>query len=144
MPEARRDRGLIDTSVIIDLHRIAPAELPLEVTMSAVSLAELVAGPLATDNPQERARRQDRLQRTEATFDAVPFDVEAARAYGRVSASVVAAGHKARGQRAVDLMIAATALASGLPLYTCNPVDFEHLDDLEVVAVSPTKEFTTS
>lgn len=138
MPEARR-RGLVDTSVVIDLGRLDPAELPEELAVAAITMAELAAGPHATDDPIERARRQDRLQRTEAVFAPLPFDAEAARAYGRVYASVVAAGRKARGRRAVDLLIAATALAAGLPLYTCNPADFALIDGLEVVAVAPAR-----
>jgi predicted nucleic acid-binding protein len=58
----------------------------------------------------------------EATFDPLPFDGSAARAYGRVHAA--AAGRTTRGRRALDLLIAATALAASLPLYTCNPADF--------------------
>ena len=98
--------------------------------------AELAAGPHATQDAAERARRQDRLQRAEAVFDPLPFDSEASRAYGRVYAAVVGAGRKARGARAVDLLIAATALTADLPLYTRNPADFRALHDLiEVVAV---------
>jgi predicted nucleic acid-binding protein len=134
--ERRHARGLIDTSVVIDLDAIDPAVLPSEYGVSAVTLAELAAGPHATEDPAERARRQDRLQRAEATFDPLPFDVTAARAYGRVYSAVAAAGRKARGRRAVDLMIAATAVAEGLPLYTRNPDDFDGLADLlEVVGV---------
>jgi len=136
VPDARRARGLLDTSVVIDLERIAPDDLPHELAISAITLAEIAAGPLATDDPREHARRQDRLQRTEATFDPLPFDTAAARAYGRIYASVVEAGRKARGRRAVDLLIAATALATGLPLYTRNPDDFVALTDVDVVAVS--------
>ena len=136
MPERRHARGLIDTSVVIDLDQIAPDELPAELALSAVTLAELAAGPHATADPAERARRQDRLQRAESTFDPVPVDAEVARAYGRVYAAVSAAGRKARGQRAIDLLIAATALAAGLPLYTRNPDDFEGASNLlEVVPV---------
>lgn len=131
MPEGPR-RGVIDASVLIDLERLAPDSLPDEMAISAITMAELAAGPHATDDRVERARRQDRLQRVEATFQPLPFDVAAARAYGRVYASVVAAGRKARGRRAVDLLIAATALAGELPLYTCNPDDFAQIDDLEV------------
>ena len=99
-------------------------------------MAELAAGPHATDDPDERGRRQDRLQRAEAVFDPLPFDGEAARAYGRLFASVAAAGRKARGTRAVDLLIAATALAADLPLYTRNGDDFRALENLvEVVVV---------
>jgi predicted nucleic acid-binding protein len=140
VPEQRHVRGIIDTSVVIDLERLDPGDLPIEVAVSAVTLAELAAGPHATANPAERARRQDRLQRAEATFEPVPFDGAVARAYGRVYAAVTAAGRKARGRRALDLLIAATALAAGLPLYTRNPGDFGELADLlEVVAVQPAR-----
>lgn len=136
MADQRRLRGLLDTSVIIDLERLDPADLPIESAISAITMAELAAGPHATQDPDERARRQDRLQRAEAVFDPLPFDSEASRAYGRVYAAVVAAGRKARGARAVDLLLAATACSLGLPLYTRNPDDFRALDDLvEVVAI---------
>jgi predicted nucleic acid-binding protein len=132
----RHAQGLIDTSVVIDLEQITAVLLPVDVAVSAITMAELAAGPHAASDAGERARRQDRLQRAEATFDALPFDGEAARAYGRVYAAVVAAGRKARGARVVDLLIAATALASYLPLYTRNPADFRSLEDLiEVVKV---------
>ena len=136
MADARHPRGLIDTSVVIDLELIAPDRLPLELAISAITLAELSAGPHATTDPAERARRQDRLQRAEATFEPLAIDAAAARAYGRVYAAVATAGRKARGRRAVDLLIAATALAADLPLYTRNPEDFVGLSELvEVVEV---------
>ena len=136
MAERRDARGLIDTSVVMDLESIDPLDLPREVAVSAVTMAELAAGPHATSDPAERARRQERLQRAEATFDPLPFDAAAARAYGRLWAAVRAAGRKARGGRAVDLLIAATAVASGLPLYTRNPGDFARLSDLlDIVSV---------
>jgi predicted nucleic acid-binding protein len=128
VPETRHPRGLIDTSVVIDLQEIDPADLPVEVALSAVTLAELAAGPHATADPAERARRQDRLQRVEATFEPFPVDAAVARAYGRVYAAVATVGRKARGRRAFDLLIAATALAAELPLYTRNPNDFGELD----------------
>jgi len=135
--EPRHQRGIVDTSVVIDLGQIDPADLPAELAISAVTLAELAAGPHATADPTERARRQDRLQRTEATFEPLPVDGAVSRAYGRVYAAVAAAGRKARGRRAFDLLIAATALAAELPLYTRNPGDFDGLDGLiEVVAIA--------
>jgi predicted nucleic acid-binding protein len=126
---------LLDTSVIIDLEEIDASRLPISVAVSALTMAELAAGPHATHDPDERGRRQDRLQRAEAAFDPLPFDGEAARAYGRVFASVIAAGRKAPGARAVDLLIAATALAEDLPLYTRNGDAFRALDDLLDVRV---------
>ena len=134
--DQRRPRGLLDTSVIIDLEHLDPQLLPVESALSAITMAELAAGPHATRDPGERARRQDRLQRAEAAFDPLPFDTEASRAYGRVYAAVVAAGRKARGARAVDLLIAASACSHGIPVYTRNPDDFRALEDLvEIIAV---------
>ena len=132
----RTQHGLLDTSVIIDLEKLSAAQLPIEAAISAITMAELAAGPHATVDPDERARRQDRLQRTEAAFDPLPFDLEASRAYGRVYAAVITAGRKARGVRAVDLLIAATACAAGVPLYTRNPDNFQALHELiEVISV---------
>ena len=134
--ETRPERGLLDTSIVIDLETIPAKALPIEVAITSITLAELAAGPHATADPAERSRRQDRLQRTEAAFDPLPFDADAARAYGRVFAAVTNAGRKPRGARAVDLLIAATALAAQLPLYTRNPNDFQALDDLiDVIAI---------
>lgn len=135
-PAPRPARGIIDTSVVIDLEKLDAARLPVELAVTALTMAELAAGPHSATDAGERARRQDRLQRAEAAFDPLPFDDEAARAYGRVYAAVVGAGRKARGPRAVDLLIAAAACAADLPLYTRNPQDFRGLEGLvEVIAV---------
>jgi predicted nucleic acid-binding protein len=137
VPETRPARGLIDTSVLIGLERVALHDLPLELAVSAVTMAELAAGPHATTDPDERARRQDRLQLAEATFEPLPIDAAVARAYGRVYASVTGVGRKARGARSLDLLIAATALAAELPLYTRNPDDFLGVERLvKVIAIA--------
>jgi predicted nucleic acid-binding protein len=123
--------------VVIDLESLSPSQLPVEVAISAITMAELAAGPHAATDPDERGRRQDRLQRAEAAFDPLPFDADAARAYGRIYSSVVASGRKARGARAIDLLIAAAACAANLPLYTRNPDDFAGLDHVvEIVALA--------
>lgn len=129
-------RGIIDTSVVIELEHVAAGDLPAELAVSAITLAELAAGPHATVDSAERARRQDRLQRAEATFEPLPVDANVARAYGRIYAAVAGAGRTARGARSLDLMIAATALASDLPLYTRNPDDFRGTESLiDLVAI---------
>ena len=116
-------RGLLDTSVVLDHDVIDHALLPDESAFAAITLAELAAGPHATDDKDERARRQDRLQWATATWDPLPFDAEAARMYGRIFAAARAAGQSSRS-RLADLLIASTAAANNLPIYTRNPDDF--------------------
>lgn len=128
-------RGLLDTSTVIVLGRIEdPAVLPDECVISAITLAELSVGPLVADTDIERAARQAHLQQAEADFEVIAFDSSAARAFGIVAASLRGAGRKPAA-RAYDALIAATAIAHGLPLYTCNPSDFANIDGLDVRAV---------
>lgn len=131
-----RSQALLDTSAVIDLEAlVVSGGLPDALAVSAITMAELAAGPAAASDPAERARRQDRLQRVEATFDPIPFGIAAARAYGRVFSAVRAQGRTHRGRMA-DLLIAAVAVAEGLPLVTRNPDDFTGLEDiLTVIAV---------
>ncbi|MGH9057149.1 MAG: type II toxin-antitoxin system VapC family toxin, partial [Acidimicrobiales bacterium] len=111
--------GILDTSTVVLLERLADDELPSEANITAVTLAELSVGPLVASDDAERAARQARLQQAETDFDPLPFDAEAARSFGRVAASLRHAGRKAHA-RTYDAMIAATAIANGLPLYTVN------------------------
>jgi predicted nucleic acid-binding protein len=131
----RHARGILDTSTVIMLGRLDdPAVLPDEPLITAITLAELTVGPLVATTDQERAARQAHLQQAESDFDALPFDASAARAFGRVAASLRQSGRKTTA-RSYDAMIAATALAHALPVYTCNPGDFAGIDGLDVVAV---------
>jgi len=134
-------QGLLDTNIVILRKWLDPAELPAEVAISAITLAELSAGPHEVrrneeqddyDEHAERGRRLDILQRAENEFDPIPFDTEAARIYGRVCAAVIGAGRKPR-RRVADLMIAAIAIAEELPLFTTNPDDYKGLDGLLTV-----------
>ncbi len=127
--------GLLDTSTVILLPRLRdPAVLPDRPLISAITLAELSVGPLVAIDDTERALRLAHVQQAEADFDALPFDSEAARAFGRVAASLRRSGRKTTA-RAYDAMIAAIAVAQDLPLYTCNPDDFTGIDGLTVVAI---------
>jgi predicted nucleic acid-binding protein len=130
----RPARGMLDTNILI-LRRIDPADLPDEMAISAITLAELSAGPhqVRGNDEQdeygehaERARCLEILQRAESEFDPIAFHAEAARVYGPVIAAVIAAGRKPQS-RVADLMIAATAIAEDLPLYTTSPSDFAGL-----------------
>jgi predicted nucleic acid-binding protein len=127
-------RGLLDTSAVIDLAELDASALPHECLISAVTLAQLSAGALIATDARERAARQAHLQQAEADFDPLPFDAGCARAFGRVAASLRQSGRKAQA-RAYDALIAATALANGVPVYTRNEGDFTGIDGLTVHAV---------
>ena len=126
--------GLLDTNIVVLLGRLRAQELPGEPVISAITLAELSIGPLATDDATERAARQARLQETEAAFDPLPFDAPSARAFGRLAASLRRSGRQVR-PRALDVLIASVAVANDLPLYTCTPSDFTGIEGLTLVAV---------
>jgi len=129
------EAGLLDTSVVILLARLRdPMTLPPDPRISAVTLAELTLGPLVAASDEERVVRQAHLQQAEADFEPLPFDAAAARAFGRVAASIRRSGRKPAA-RSFDAMIAAIAIANDLPVYTVNPQDFAGIDELTVIAV---------
>ena len=131
----RHTRGVLDTSTFILLNRVAePEALPQEPLITAITLAELSVGPLLATSDDERARRQAHLQEAEADFDPLPFDADSARAFASVAAALRTAGRKPTA-RSFDALIAATAIASGLPVFTCNPDDFSGMGQLSVVTV---------
>jgi predicted nucleic acid-binding protein len=120
---------VIDTNIVVHLAKLDPAQLPDEMVITTVTLAELSAGPHYANDATERARRMSVLQHVEATFDALPFDAEAARAFGMITAAVLGAGRAPRS-RLADLMIASIAMTNRLPVYTTNPRDFVGIDHL--------------
>jgi predicted nucleic acid-binding protein len=140
MPSEHRI-GLLDTNILVLRRWIDVTELPAAMAISAVTLAELSAGVhlvrgTDADVRAERARRMEVLQRVEHEFDPIPFDSDAARAFGRISAGVLGAGRAPR-RRVADLMIASVAVAQDLPLYTTKADDFAGLDGIvDVVAVA--------
>ena len=118
-------RAVLDTSVLIGAD--SPGDL--EGAISAASLAELHFGVLVADDPDEQARRAQRLGVIEATFDPLPIGAAVAREWGRLAAAVAQRGGQTR-RRAMDLAIAATANSAGVPLVTHNDADFKLIDDL--------------
>ncbi len=132
----KHEHGILDTSVIIDIRKIGEDRLPSTLSITALTLAELTAGPLAAGDPAERALRMERLQWAESHFEAIPFDGAAARAYSRIYAAAFAMNQKPRGSRAMDFLIAAIALSRSLPLYTRNAADFASAGAIvEIVAI---------
>jgi len=131
----RIQRGMLDTCAVIDLPALDPARLPVEVAIPAVVLAELAQGLAMTKSAEQVMIRSQRLADIEAAFAAIPFDREAARRYGTLVALTIAASRDPRPRR-IDLMIAATAAANGLPLFTRNAGDFRGLDSaVTVIAI---------
>lgn len=129
-------RGLADISVAVDQDSLASVASDVEIAISALTFAELLAGLRTASNELMRARRKAHLLRIEAWVEALPFDLACARAWAQIYAAIERIGRKPRGSRAIDLMIAATALAHDLPLYTLNPKDLRGLEDLiEIVDV---------
>jgi hypothetical protein len=126
--------GILDTNTVILLERLDPGDLPTDPVITAITLAELSVGPLVTDDDHERAARQARLQEVESVFEPLPFDAAAARAFGGVAAALRRSGRKPSA-RAFDALIAATAIANQLPLYTCNPRDYAGIDDLHLLQI---------
>jgi tRNA(fMet)-specific endonuclease VapC len=138
--ELRHPRGILDTSTVILMEDLTDAKaLPAEPLITAVTLAELSVGPLAAKKESELVARQARLQQAEADFEPLPFDASAARAFGHVAASLRSSGCKATA-RTYDAMIAATAVANDLPIYTCNPADFNGIDGLDVITIPVPEE----
>ena len=118
-------RVLLDTSVLIG--STDPGEL--EGAISAASLAELHFGSLLASDPDERARRAQRLGVIEASFEPIPVDSPVAREWGRLAAAVAERGGRPR-RRAIDLAIAATANVHEVPLLTADVADLAIIDDL--------------
>ncbi|MEU4342231.1 type II toxin-antitoxin system VapC family toxin [Nocardia sp. NPDC023852] len=127
------ERGLVDTNVVILLDDLDSGELPPEILISSVTMAELAAGPHYTDDSGERARRIERLQNAEALFEPLPFDTWAARRYGHIVAAVLAAVRSPKPRR-IDLLIAAIASTNRLPLFTVNPKGFAGLENLVTIS----------
>jgi hypothetical protein len=126
---------MLDTSTVILLGRLTdPVALPEESVISAITLAELSVGPHVAHSENERAARQAHLQQAESDFDVLPFDADSARAFGAVAASLHASGRK-HSARAYDALIAASAIANRLPLYSCNPADFDGISQLDLRTV---------
>lgn len=132
--ESEQSRGMLDTSTVILLGSLAAEDLPEDAVISAITLAELSVGPLVAASASERSDRQQHVQQAEADFQALPFDADCARTFGAVAAALRAGGRKPAA-RAYDALIAASAIAYGVPLFTCNPGDFTGIPALDLRAV---------
>ncbi|OBI43701.1 hypothetical protein A5707_04740 [Mycobacterium kyorinense] len=128
------ERVLLDTSVVIDFPADAVAAHAATAAVSTITLAELSYG-LHTDDPLLNAAREQRYHWIANTFAPIPFDATAARVYGALCANVRAIGRNPKPRR-FDLLIAAVAVALGVPLITRNEADFLRVHrTLKIIAV---------
>lgn len=119
-------RAVLDTSVLV---AGGFAHLDSELAISTASLAELHFGVLVTDDATVRAARLQRLALVERSLEPLPVDDAVARSYGILAAAVAQQGRQPR-RRVFDLLIAATAHAREVRLYTHNPADLRGLEQL--------------
>lgn len=124
-------KGVIDTSVLIQRQSGEPYALPDELAVSAATIAELYVGVLLAEDPLETALRLAALTRVEAEFEMLPIDRAVAQRYGAI---VAAARQRGLRPKPMDALIAATALAHGVPVYTADE-GFASLPLVEVVKV---------
>jgi predicted nucleic acid-binding protein len=130
----KHERALLDASVVINFPTDVVAAHADRAAVSTITLAELSYG-LCTDDPLINVAREQRYNWIVSTFNPIPFNTFAARIYGALCANVRATGRNPRPRR-FDLLIAAVAVALGIPLITCNEADFVGIrDQLELIAV---------
>jgi predicted nucleic acid-binding protein len=109
--------ALLDTSVVIGDFEALKGELPATMAISVITLGELRAGVRLADDANARAARQTRLNAVGAAFEPIPVDEAVAEHYGDILAVARSAG---RSSKATDLLIIATAAATGRVLLTLD------------------------
>jgi predicted nucleic acid-binding protein len=126
-------RGLVDTSAFVSAveGEIEAAALPEESMISIVTVCELNHGVLAASE-RKRPLRLRALNFAQHEFEALPIDYLVAVHYGELKSNA-RRRHKARPDPA-DTLIAATAMAHGLPVITQDK-GFKVFDGVEVVFV---------
>ena len=109
--------ALLDTSVLIASDEGGALELPETAAISVITLGELRAGVLRARDAERRSARARRLRAVRAAFAALPVDEDVAERYGE---ALAAARDLARTAGATDLLVIATAAATGRTLYTLD------------------------
>ncbi len=130
-------RTILDTSVVVGSR---PPEVPGELAISAVTLAELHYGVLRARSAGERSDRLRRLTAVEREFDALPVDEAVAASYGHLAALLHERGLQAHSP-GLGLLVAATAHAHDARVCTQAP---EELRDLTGVIEVVTPEQPTT
>jgi hypothetical protein len=107
--------ALLDTSVVIGGVEQLQTAVPETVAISVITLGELRAGVRLAGDPTVQAARQARFLAVREAFEPIPVDELVAEHYGEVLAAARSAG---RTTKATDLLIIATAAATGRRLHT--------------------------
>lgn len=120
--------GILDTSVFVAREQDRPlGDLPSEGLVSVVTVAELRVGVLVAPDDELRAQRMRTLSAVEQ-IDAQPVD----DAVGREFAEIVAAARReGRRLKILNALVAATARALEVPVYTQDS-DFDGMAGVEV------------
>lgn len=129
---------IVDTSVWIAIERRGQLDADLAtisanepIAIASITAAELLAGAELARTPELRRRTRSGAEDLLRRMDILPFDLEAARIYARLSGGLRAAGHSVGG---FDLQIAATALAHDCSVVTLNLREFNRIPGLTVIA----------
>ena len=119
---------LLDTTVLIDAERSTAALDAIlrdedEPAIAAITVAELGVG-VATAKGKRRTSRQAFLDAIVGALPVLPYDLAVARAHADL---LVAARRAGRPRGAHDLIIAATAAATGREVVTADGSGFADL-----------------
>jgi predicted nucleic acid-binding protein len=125
-------RAIADTSIFIAKETGRElGELPEEVAVSVVTVAELELGVLRASDEDARAIRLSTLARVRATYPLLPVDPEVASCFARIASAELARGRRLRRH---DTWIAATAMRHGAAVLTQDS-DFTSFEDIAVLRV---------
>jgi predicted nucleic acid-binding protein len=128
---------LIDASVLIaaerggfDWDRVVAAHATEEIALAAITASELLHGVHRAPSAKTRTRRSAFVEQLLARLPVIPFDLLAARVHARVWADLAVKG---MAVGAHDLLIGATALATGGRVATRDLRSFPRIPGLDVV-----------
>jgi len=125
---------MLDTNICIYLIKGKPPQVlsrlnnfkPGDVSVSSITLSELEYGVAKSSKPQQN---RDALDAFLAPLEILPFNAEAAFRYGQIRAFLEKEG-KLIG--AMDMLIAAHAVAASMTLVTNNIKEFGRIPGLRL------------